>query len=230
MTFLFALEYDNQAEWRWAIAHLHPISVVQVTDMKHLITLILAVLSALLLSGCGAYEFRGTVLEPPNPAPEIPLVDQFGNEFRLSNYRDKVVLVFFGFTHCPDICPTALGDLKRVMEKLGNDAAKVQVVFVSVDPERDTPDLMQRYLAAFNPTFLGLNGDRAVLEQVYKNYGVTVIKRELPNSGLGYTIDHSGYIYAIDQAGNWRLLWAHGTPVDDIVSDVQALLRNPPRG
>ncbi len=198
--------------------------------MKHLITLILAVLSALLLSGCGAYEFRGTVLEPPNPAPEIPLVDQFGNEFRLSNYRDKIVLVFFGFTHCPDICPTALGDLKRVMEKLGNDAAKVQVVFVSVDPERDTPDLMQRYLAAFNPTFLGLNGDRAVLEQVYKNYGVTVIKRELPNSGLGYTIDHSGYIYAIDQAGNWRLLWAHGTPVDDIVSDVQALLRNPPRG
>ncbi|ABY33812.1 MAG TPA: SCO family protein [Chloroflexus aurantiacus] len=198
--------------------------------MKHLITLILAVLSALLLSGCGAYEFRGTVLEPPNPAPEIPLVDQFGNEFRLSNYRDKIVLVFFGFTHCPDICPTALGDLKRVMEKLGNDAAKVQVVFVSVDPERDTPDLMQRYLAAFNPTFLGLNGDRAVLEQVYKSYGVTVIKRELPNSGLGYTIDHSGYIYAIDQAGNWRLLWAHGTPVDDIVSDVQALLRNPPRG
>lgn len=198
--------------------------------MKHLITLILAVLSALLLSGCGTYEFRGTVLEPPNPAPELPLVDQFGNEFRLSNYRDKIVLVFFGFTHCPDICPTALGDLKRVMEKLGNDAAKVQVVFVSVDPERDTPDLMQRYLAAFNPTFLGLNGDRAVLEQVYKNYGVTVIKRELPDSGLGYTIDHSGYIYAIDQAGNWRLLWAHGTPVDDIVSDVQALLRNPPRG
>lgn len=198
--------------------------------MKHRLTLILAILSALLLSGCGAYEFRGTVLEPSNPAPEIPLVDQFGNEFRLSNYRDKIVLVFFGFTHCPDICPTALGDLKRVMEKLGNDATKVQVVFVSVDPERDTPDLMQRYLAAFNPTFLGLNGDRAVLEQVYKDYGVTVIKRELPNSGLGYTIDHSGYIYAIDQVGNWRLLWAHGTPVDDIVSDVQALLRNPPRG
>ncbi|WP_322820524.1 SCO family protein [Chloroflexus sp.] len=198
--------------------------------MKHRLTLILAILSALLLSGCGAYEFRGTVLEPPNPAPELPLVDQFGHEFRLSNYRDKIVLVFFGFTHCPDICPTALGDLKRVMEKLGNDAAKVQVVFVSVDPERDTPDLMQRYLAAFNPTFLGLNGDRTVLEQVYKDYGVTVIKRELPNSGLGYTIDHSGYIYAIDQAGNWRLLWAYGTPVDDIVSDVQALLRNPPRG
>lgn len=198
--------------------------------MKHLITLILVVLSALLLGGCGAYEFRGTVLEPPNPAPEIPLIDQFGNEFRLSDYRDKIVLVFFGFTHCPDICPTALGDLKRVMEKLGNDATKVQVVLVSVDPERDTPDLMQRYLAGFNPTFLGLNGDRTVLEQVYKNYGVTVIKRELPNSGLGYTIDHSGFIYAIDQVGNWRLLWAYGTPVDDIVSDVQALLRNPPRG
>ncbi|MGQ9482621.1 SCO family protein [Chloroflexus sp.] len=198
--------------------------------MKHLITLILAVLSALLLGGCSAYEFRGTVLEPPNPAPEIPLIDQFGNEFRLSDYRGKIVLVFFGFTHCPDICPTALGDLKQVMEKLGNDATKVQVVFVSVDPERDTPALMQRYLAAFNPTFLGLNGDRTVLEQVYKNYGVTAIKRELPNSGLGYTIDHSGYIYAIDQVGNWRLLWAHGTPVDDIVSDVQALLRNPPRG
>ncbi|MGQ9742450.1 SCO family protein [Chloroflexus sp.] len=168
--------------------------------MKHLITLILAVLSALLLGGCSAYEFRGTVLEPPNPAPEIPLIDQFGNEFRLSDYRGKIVLVFFGFTHCPDICPTALGDLKQVMEKLGNDATKVQVVFVSVDPERDTPALMQRYLAAFNPTFLGLNGDRTVLEQVYKNYGVTAIKRELPNSGLGYTIDHSGYIYAIDQS------------------------------
>lgn len=197
--------------------------------MKRIFLSILSILSALLLSSCGAYEFRGTVLEPPNPAPELPLTDQFGNEFRLSNYRGKIVLLFFGFTHCPDICPAALGDLKRVMEKLGNDAEKVQVVLVSVDPERDTPDLMQRYLAAFHPTFLGLNGDRAVLEKAYKDYGVTAIRRDLPNSGLGYTIDHSGYIYAIDQAGNWRLLWAHGTPVDDIVSDVQALLRNPPR-
>jgi len=197
--------------------------------MKRIFLSILAILSALLLSSCGAYEFRGTVLEPPNPAPELPLIDQFGKEFRLSNYRGKIVLLFFGFTHCPDICPIALGDLKRVMEKLGNDAEKVQVVLVSVDPERDTPDLMQRYLAAFHPTFLGLNGDRAALEKAYKDYGVTAIRRDLPNSGLGYTIDHSGYIYAIDQAGNWRLLWAHGTPVDDIVSDVQALLRNPPR-
>ncbi len=189
---------------------------------------LLIAFSALILSGCGGYEFRGTVLEPPNPAPDVPLTDQFGQPFHLADHRGKVVLMFFGFTHCPDICPTALGDLKRVMEKLGRDAEKVQVVFVSVDPERDTPDLMQRYLAAFHPTFLGLNGDRAALEQAYKNYGVTVIRRDLPNSGLGYTIDHSGYIYAIDQAGNWRLLWAHGTPVDDIVSDVQALLRNPP--
>lgn len=202
---------------------------LQVTTMQRWLFGFLTLVAALILSGCGGYEFRGTMLEPPNPAPELPLTDQFGRDFRLSDYRGKVVLLFFGFTHCPDICPTALGDLKRVMEKLGNNAEKVQVVFVSVDPERDTPDLMQRYLASFNPTFLGLNGDRAILEQAYKDYGVTVIRRDLPNSGLGYTIDHSGYIYAIDQIGNWRLLWAHGTPVDDIVSDVQALLRNPPR-
>lgn len=202
---------------------------LQVTTMQRWLFGFLTLVAVLILSGCGGYEFRGTVLEPPNPAPELPLTDQFGRDFRLSDYRGKVVLLFFGFTHCPDICPTALGDLKRVMEKLGNNAEKVQVVFVSVDPERDTPNLMQRYLASFNPTFLGLNGDRAILEQAYKDYGVTVIRRDLPNSGLGYTIDHSGYIYAIDQVGNWRLLWAHGTPVDDIVSDVQALLRNPPR-
>jgi protein SCO1 len=185
--------------------------------------------AVVLLAGCG-YEYRGTILEPPSPAPAIELIDQYGQPFRLADHRGEVVLLYFGFTLCPDICPTSLTDIVAAMRELGDAADDIQMALITVDPERDTPQLLQQYMAAFHPDFLGLSGSTEQLSEVYRTYGVTAIRRELPDSALGYTVDHSGYIYAIDRAGEWRLIWAHGTPVADLVSDLRALLRDPAEG
>jgi protein SCO1/2 len=179
-----------------------------------------------LLAACGPYTFRsGALLEPPNPAPEIALTDTAGQPFRLSEQRGMVTLIFFGFTNCPDVCPTALADMSAARKRLEGDAEKVRVVFITVDPARDTPERMGRYVQAFDPDFIGLTGTEAELAQIYQAYGVTAIKRELPNSALGYTMDHSASVYVIDQGGNWRAMISHGSPIDDVVSDLRYLIR-----
>ena len=182
-----------------------------------------------LLVACGPYRFRsGQLLDPANPAPAITLTDADGTPFQLSDQHGALTLVFFGFTNCPDICPTTLADLAAARKQLGADAEKVKVVLVTVDPERDTPDRLDRYVKAFDPSFIGLTGPRADLEQIYQSYGVSVSKRELPNSALGYTVDHGASVYVIDQAGNWRALISNGSTVADIVSDLRYLLRAGP--
>ena len=103
-------------------------------------------------------SFRGTSYEPANPAPEFELTQGNGSSFRLSEKRGDVVLLFFGYTSCPDVCPTTLSEMKRVMADLGADAERVQVVFVTVDPERDTPEKLKDYVSIFNPAFIGLSG------------------------------------------------------------------------
>ncbi|MGQ9550194.1 MAG: SCO family protein [Roseiflexus sp.] len=184
-----------------------------------LLTLIVAV------SACGRYDFRGVTLDPPKEAPDFTLTDFDGKPFRLSEHRGKTIILYFGFTNCPDMCPAALSDMAAARRKLGADAERVQGVFVSLDPERDTPERLKRYLSAFDPTFIGLRGSEAELSPVMQDYGVTSIRRELPDSALKYTIDHSTFIYVIDAAGRWRLLFIHGMPVDDIVSDLRYLVR-----
>lgn len=178
-----------------------------------------------IVSACGGYEFRGVTLDPPKEAPDFTLTDFDGKPFQLSDHRGKVVILFFGFTNCPDMCPAALSDMAAARRKLGADAEKVQGVFVSLDPDRDTPERLKRYVTAFDPTFIGVRGSEMELEPVVKDYGVTYMRRDLPGSALGYTIDHSTFIYVIDAAGRWRLLFTHGMPVDDIVSDLRYLVR-----
>jgi protein SCO1/2 len=177
------------------------------------------------VSACGRYEFRGVTLDPPKEAPDFTLTDFDGKPFRLSEQRGKIVILFFGFTNCPDMCPAALSDMAAARRKLGADAEKVQGVFVSLDPDRDTPERLKRFVTAFDPTFIGLRGSEAELSPVMQDYGVTSIRRELPDSALKYTIDHSTFIYVIDATGRWRLLFTHGMPVDDIVSDLRYLAR-----
>jgi protein SCO1/2 len=185
-----------------------------------------ALLFIVLLSGCGgSHEFTATVLEPPNTAPDFSLVNQHGETFQLSEQQGSVVLLFFGFTSCPDICPGELAQLAAVRRELGSDAEQVQVAFVTLDPERDTPERLGWYVGNFDPTFYGLYGSPEELEPVLQDYGVTSIKRELEGSQLGYTIDHSAFLYAIDKAGNWRLLFPYGSNIDDIVADVRYLTR-----
>lgn len=187
--------------------------------------LVLGAALALLLSGCGPYMFRGSVVQPPEAAPAIGLTDHDGRPFRLSEQRDRVVLLFFGFSSCPDICPTALSDLANARRQLGDDARDIQVAMVTLDPERDTPTALKRYVTRFDPTFLGLTGTQEQLEAAQKAYGVTAIRRDLPSSALKYTIDHSGYIYVIDRAGRWRSFFHVGSSVEDMVSDLRFLAR-----
>lgn len=176
------------------------------------------------LAACGGPpQLKGTALEPANPAPDFTLTDEQGQPFTLSEQQGKVVVLFFGFTSCPDICPAELSNLAAAMRQLGDAGKDVQVALVSLDPERDTSERLGQYVTAFDPSFKGLRADKATIDPIVKEYGVFYEKRELPDSALGYTIDHSGFVYVIDKAGRWREVLAHGTPVEDIVADLKAL-------
>ena len=170
--------------------------------------------------------FRGTTYGEPYPvAQEIELTRGDGSRFRLSEMRGKAVLLFFGYTSCPDVCPTTLAELKQALEKLGNDQVRqVQVLFVTVDPERDTPGRMQEYVNHFNQDFIGLSGTEGELVPVWQNYGVF---REIVDgtSAAGYIVNHTARVTLIDQEGNMRVSFAFDTPVEDIVHDLKLLLR-----
>lgn len=185
----------------------------------------LAMLAGLLLGACGGHTFHGTIIRPPNPAPDFTLTTHSGQPFRLSEQRGKVVVLFFGFTHCPDVCPTALGDLAAVFRRLGADADQVQVAFVTIDPARDTPELMARYVTLFDQRFIGLSGSQAAIDPIVKAYGVAVQRRDLPGSALGYTMDHSAFLYVIDKTGAWGQLFGPDLTVDQMADDLRYIVR-----
>ncbi|NJO85086.1 MAG: SCO family protein, partial [Blastochloris sp.] len=178
-----------------------------------LLRLLVALFGLTMLSGCSSHEFKGTVIEQASPAPDFTLTDHNEQPFRLSEQRGKVVLMFFGFTTCPDICPTTLSDMNALERALGDDAEQVDVVFVTVDPERDTADRLKRYVTNYNPSFIGVYGTQAELDPVIKSYGVVANKRELPDSALKYTMDHSAFVYLIDRSGKWQQVFSFGMDV-----------------
>jgi protein SCO1/2 len=171
-------------------------------------------------------SFRGTTYGEPYPlASEIELTRSDGSNFRLSELRGNVILVFFGYTSCPDVCPTTLAELKLALAELNEaDANQVKVVFVTVDPERDTPERVQEYVERFNPTFVGLSGEQADLEKIWQSYGVY---REIVEgtSAAGYIVDHTARVTLIDQQGNMRISFAFDTPVEDMVHDLKLMLK-----
>jgi protein SCO1/2 len=189
-----------------------------------------AVVAGLLffLSGCGSEpELYGAVFDPPTQASDIRLTDQHGREFDLRDERGKVVLVYFGFTNCPDVCPITLGTLKAALNQLDEaERKKAVIAMVTVDPERDTAEALAEYLAAFDPGFLGLSGSPEALGAVYDAYGVTVERQELPDSAMDYTIDHNASLVVIDADGKLRETILHGTPADLIAQDIAALLED----
>jgi protein SCO1/2 len=186
--------------------------------------LLLAPLAILLLSACGPVSYRGSVLEDPVAVPDFTLTDQSGQPFRLSDQRGKVVLLFFGYTSCPDVCPTTLGTWRKAHEGLGNDAGQVRFVFVTVDPERDTPERLAMHVQAFNPDFLGLTGTPEELEAVYDVFGVIHEKDTSSGSALGYLVNHTATTFVLDTEGLWRLRETYGTEAEDLVHDIQQLL------
>lgn len=188
-----------------------------------LFSLAFALIVSMALPACGKSQLRGGVLEPAAQAPEMVLTDQQGRPFQLSEQQGKVVLLFFGYASCPDVCPTTLAELTRVMRQLGDRAAGVQVAFISVDPS-DTPQKLAQYVKLFNANFAGLTGSDIELQRAMKSFQVKAERRETPGSGVGYSIDHSAFTYVIDKQGRLRELINYGSPVDDVVNDVQLLL------
>jgi len=165
------------------------------------------------------------VLDPPPSAPDFTLTDQHGQPFRLSDQRGKAVLLFFGYTHCPDVCPTTLATWKQVHDALGDDADRVRFVFITVDPERDTPQRLRQHLAVFNPGFIGLTGNPEQLAPIYQAYHVYHEEVQESQSAVDYLVNHTAAVFLIDPEGRWRLSYSFGTPPEDIVHDVQVLLR-----
>jgi len=155
---------------------------------------------------------------------DFSLTDHTGKRRTLEDFRGKVVVMFFGYTHCPDVCPTTLAELRAVMETLGKDADRVQVLFVTVDPERDTQDLLAKYAPAFDPRFIGLRpANEAELKKVASDFKVFYSK--VPGSSPdNYTMDHSAGSYMFDPKGNLRLFIKHGQGPEPIAHDIKQLL------
>jgi len=169
-------------------------------------------------------DLKSGVFKPPRPAPDFSLRGSDGAELTLSRYRGKVVALGFGYTSCPDVCPTTLFYLAQVREKLGAAAKGLQVVYVTVDPERDDTERLKKYLASFDPTFIGATGSPGQLAEVRKAYGIQISRQTVPGTQSAYLVHHSSFVYLIDRAGNIRALLPFGVSVDDIAHDVKALL------
>jgi protein SCO1/2 len=169
-------------------------------------------------------SFRGTSYGEPYPvAPSIELTRANGESFRLSDQRGRIVLLFFGYTSCPDVCPTTMAELKLVMDALGGASDSVQVILVTVDPQRDIPEKIQAYAEHFNPTFIGLTGALDELQPIWDAYGVVRADMQT-DSGMG-GVDHTARITLVDADGNLRLSYGYQAPIEDIVHDIKLLLR-----
>ncbi len=189
----------------------------------------LLLLLALCLAACSERAaplppFKATDVSGAGFGRDFHLLDHHGQRRSLADFRGKVVLLTFGYTHCPDVCPTTLARLAVLVKHLGADAGRVQVLFASVDPARDTPSRLAAYVAFFNPAFLGLYGDRAATAAAAGEFRV-VYRKVDTGSASGYAVDHTAGIYAFDPAGHLRLFVDYDAPVQDMLDDVRRLLR-----
>jgi len=172
-------------------------------------------------------RFANTDISGVSYARGFELTDQFGARRSLADFHGKVVSIFFGYTQCPDVCPTTLQEMKELRDKLGADAGRLQVIFITVDPERDTPGLLKTYLGAFDPSFLGLTGTPEQIAAVAKDF--RVFYEKVPGKEPGqYTMNHTAGSYVFDPAGHIRLFVRHGQGTDVLAGDIRALLAGRP--
>lgn len=179
------------------------------------------------LTACSPPQpFHHTDLSGATFAAEFPraLADQGGRPRRLADFRGWVVILFFGYTSCPDICPTALARFAAVREALGEERQRLQVLFVTLDPERDSPARLGEYVTWFDPSFLGLWSDRETLARTVAEFRITAVRQEV-GGGLGYTLDHTAGAYVYDPQGRLRLLIPDNAQVPAVVADLRRLLR-----
>lgn len=179
------------------------------------------------LAGCQPPQqppsFLATDITGAAFARDFTLTDHNGQARTLADFKGKVVAVFFGYIHCPDVCPTTLADFSLALQQLGPLAERVQVIFVTVDPHRDTPDLLKQFVPAFNPGFLGMYADEATLKQLANEYKVVYQKTSVKGVD-DYLVDHSAGTYIYDPQGHLRLLMPYGSSPDAIAQDLKTLL------
>lgn len=168
-------------------------------------------------------RFHSTDISGVDWGREVALSDHHGKARQLADFRSKVVVLFFGYTQCPDICPTTLSAMRDAMKKLGSDAGRVQVLFVTLDPARDTREVLAQYVPWFHPDFIGLTGDDAAIASVAKDFKVFYAKQPGNQPG-SYSIDHTSSSYIFDPKGRLRLLVRHGESSDRIAADIRLLL------
>ena len=170
-------------------------------------------------------QFKSIDLTGADYAKGFALSDQNGKPRKLQDFGGKVVVVFFGFTQCPDVCPTAMAELAEVKKLLGPDSDKLQAVFITVDPERDTPDVLKAYMANFDPTFIALRPTLAELPDFAKSYKVFYKKVE-GRTASSYSMDHSAGSYVYDAKGQIRLYNRYGSGAEALASDIKLLMKN----
>lgn len=178
-------------------------------------------LLAAAVSAADDSNLKAGVFSPPRAAPDFSLRGSDGTELKLSHYRGKVVILAFGFTSCPDVCPTTLATLAETRKKLGEQAHELQVLYITVDPETDNPERLRKYLGSFDPTFVGGTGTAEELADVRQNYGIAATRKTL---GTSYTFSHSSFTYLIDRNGRLRALMPYEQSSDDYAHDVKILL------
>ncbi len=193
-------------------------------------SVLLAVAISVALAGCDklgpgapAAAFQGVDITGANYARTLALPDVNGQPRTLGDFKGKVTVVFFGYTQCPDVCPTTMTELAQVKKSLGADGDKLQAVFVTIDPERDTPEILKSYMASFDPSFVALRGTLEQTQATAKEFKVYFAK--VPGKTEGsYTMDHSAGAYVLDTKGNVRLFERYGAGAEGLTADVKALL------
>ena len=183
---------------------------------------------SLMLNACSDHQaepvhFNGTDVSNAGYAKDFDLTDHLGASRRLADYKGKLVLVFFGYTHCPDVCPTTLADMTKVMKLLGPQREKVQVIFITLDPERDTTAVLAKFVPSFDAAFVGLYGTSAQIDKVAKDFKV-FHERKNTAGAESYSIDHSAGTYVYDQSGKLRLYFKYGQKPHEIANDLKMLM------
>lgn len=174
--------------------------------------------------------------DPPRIVPDFTLINHDGQSMKLSDLHGKAVLLYFGYTHCPDVCPLTLARMKAVKDALGNTANRVAFVMVSLDGTRDTPEVMKKYVQSFDPAFIGLTGDEARVQQVAKDYFLMFDRQEADATATSsksgpadthdpsYLVMHTSYLYLLNRQGRWRVVYLAQSPTEIIVKDIQQVL------
>ena len=170
----------------------------------------------------------GATIDPPKFMPEFTLMNQDGQPTPLSGLRGKPLLFTFAYTHCPDICPMTVADFTRVKRALGNEGDKVNFGFISVDGERDTPEVLKKYLGSFDEAFIGLTGAPGVVAQIAKDYGARFEAQQPQGTQASYLVSHTSFMYLLDGQGRWRKSYAFQTRAEPIANDLRGLLTEAP--